>query len=81
MAAATAVVSASAAAAGAAGLARLPPGMGMPMGHMTGTAWMGAIGKQLELARPAIYWSGLQGLVGNANLWRDRSNHSGSGTI
>lgn len=79
VAAASAVMNASAAAAGAAaGLARLPHGMGMSMSHMAGTAWMGAIGKQLELARPAIYWPGLQGLVGNPNLWRDRgNNHSG----
>jgi hypothetical protein len=68
MAAASAVVNAS----------RLPPGMGMSMSHMAGQAWMGAIGKQLELARPALYWPGLQGLVANPNLWRDRgNNHSG----
>ncbi|CAG7824028.1 unnamed protein product [Allacma fusca] len=77
MVAASAVVGASAAAAGAAAnLARLPHGMGMSMSHMAGTAWMGAIGKQLELARPALYWPGLQGLVGNPNLWRERVNHS-----
>ena len=82
MVAASAVVGASAAAAGAAaGLARLPHGMGMSMSHMAGTAWMGAIGKQLELARPAIYWPGLQGLVGNPNLWRERVNHSGKKKI
>lgn len=74
---ASAVVGASAAAANAASLGRLPPSMGMSMSHMAGTAWMGAIGKQLELARPALYWPGLQGLVGNPNLWRDRVNHSG----
>lgn len=69
-----AMVAASAAAAGAAaGLARLPPGMGM---GMTPSAWMGAIGKQLELTRP-IYWPGLQSLVTNPNLWRERVNHSG----
>lgn len=73
------MVAASAAAAGAAaGLARLPPGMGM---GMTPSAWMGAIGKQLELARP-LYWpgglpSGLTSLISNQNPWRDRVNHSG----
>lgn len=78
MAAASAVMNASSAAGAAAGLARLPHGMGMSMSHMAGQAWMGAIGKQLELARPAIYWPGLQGLVANPNLWRDRgNNHSG----
>ena len=77
MAAASAVVGAASAGAAAAGLARLPHGMGMSMSHMAGTAWMGAINKQLELARPALYWPGLQGLVGNPNLWRDRANHSG----
>ncbi|CAL8081965.1 unnamed protein product [Orchesella dallaii] len=71
-----AMVAASAAAAGAAaGLTRLPPGMGMSMAP---SAWMGAIGKQLELARP-IYWPGLQSLVTNPNLWRERVNHSGVG--
>ncbi|XP_021962606.1 homeobox protein Nkx-6.2 isoform X2 [Folsomia candida] len=77
MAAASAMVNASAAAAG--GVGRLPPGMGMSMSHMAGTAWMGAIGKQLELARPAIYWPGLQGLVANPNLWRDRGNNHSVG--
>ena len=81
MVAASAVVGASAAAAGAVGLGRLPPGMGMSMSHMAGTAWMGALGKQLELGRPALYWPGLQGLVGNPNLWRDRGNHSGKQTL
>lgn len=79
MAAASAVMNASAA-SGAAGALRLPHGMGGlgSMSHMAGTAWMGAIGKQLELARPAIYWPGLQGLVANPNLWRERgNNHSG----
>lgn len=72
------MVAASAAAAGAAaGLTRLPPGMGMAMAP---SAWMGAIGKQLELARP-IYWPGLQSLVSNPNLWRDRVNHSGKSDL
>jgi len=68
---------AMAAASAAAGITRLPPAMGMSMSHMAGTAWMGAIGKQLELARPALYWPGLQGLVGNPNWLRERVNHSG----
>lgn len=64
-----AMIAASSAAAGAAaGFARLPP--------LSVAPWMGAIGKQLELSRP-IYWPGLQSLVTNPSLWRERVNHSG----